>query len=64
VMRLTMRGTDKGGSVALGTSPTGKQIEFEVMGIARLADGRIVEERSMTDIFSVMRQLGVVPKRG
>ena len=64
VARYTFRGTDKGGSVALGTPPTGKRIEASQISIIRFAGGRMVEELGLTDVFGVMQQLGVVPKRG
>jgi steroid delta-isomerase-like uncharacterized protein len=64
VARYTMRGTDKGGSVALGTPPTGKQVEMSVFTIHRFAGGKIVEEWSLTDMYSVMQQLGQAPRRG
>lgn len=46
-------------SVAAGPYPgNGKRISTEGMTIFRFADGRIVEEWSITDQLRVMRQLG------
>jgi predicted ester cyclase len=42
--------------------PTGKRLSMSGMSILRVADGRIVEERSQGDILGFMQQLGVIPQ--
>ena len=59
VSRVTMRGTHKGEFA--GIAPTGKQATMEVIEIARIAGGKIVERWGLFDEASLMRQLGVVP---
>ncbi len=44
-----------------GVQPTGKKISFEVVDIYRVADGKIVEERSVADVLGLLQQLGAVP---
>jgi predicted ester cyclase len=41
-----------------GTQANGKYIEFQTLGLDRVADGKIVEHREFPDIPSMMRQLG------
>ena len=44
-----------------GVPATGKPIEYQVIGLDRLENGRIVEHHANGDFLSVLRQLGVLP---
>jgi predicted ester cyclase len=45
----------------MGLAATGKQVEFVVMHVDRVRDGRIVEHRGIGDINAMWAQLGVIP---
>jgi len=47
--------------VLMGIAPTGKQVDFTVMHIDRVRDGRIVEHRGIGDINTMWAQLGADP---
>ena len=55
----TFTGTHKGDF--MGISPTGKAVTFTGMTIYRIAGGKITEERGLSDVFSLMQQLGAGP---
>jgi predicted ester cyclase len=38
--------------------PTGKRVSVTGIDIVRVAEGRIVEHRGLTDVVGLMRQLG------
>lgn len=57
--RFTMRGTHQG--AFFGVPPTGKTIAVQAMNIYRFADGKIVEERGLPDLLSLLMQIGVMP---
>lgn len=57
--RFTMRGSHQG--AFLGVPPTGKNIAVQAMNIYRFADGKIVEERGLPDLLSLLMQIGVMP---
>ncbi len=59
VTRYTSRGTQKG--VFMGIPPTGKQITISSIIIARIADGKIVEEWGLDDQMGMLQQLGIIP---
>lgn len=42
-----------------GLDATGKEIEFEVLMVHRIEDGKVVDARTMSDVGTIMRQLGV-----
>ena len=42
-----------------GVDVTGKQLEFEVLMVHRIEDGKVVDGRSMADVGAMMRQLGI-----
>jgi predicted ester cyclase len=42
----------------LGISPTGKQVQFMVLGIDRVVDGTIVEHWALPDWMGLIAQLG------
>lgn len=45
----------------MGVAPTGKAVDFTVMHVDRVRDGRIVEHRGIGDINTMWAQLGVTP---
>lgn len=45
-----------------GFPATGKEVEVRVMGMIRVADGRIVEHWNVMDELALMQQLGLVPR--
>jgi len=58
-VRWSGRGTHQGD--LMGISPTGKQVTVSGISIARLTDGKVVEEWSNWDTLGMLQQLGVVP---
>ena len=59
VMRASVTGTHQG--EYMGLPPTGKTITYNEIFIWRLAGGRITEMWGVVDVFSQMKQLGVIP---
>jgi hypothetical protein len=59
VCRNTVTGTHQG--EYMGLPPTGKSIRYNEIFIVRFAGGRIAETWGVVDVFSQMRQLGVIP---
>lgn len=57
--RKVLRGTHQG--LFIGVEPTGKQIEFEVIDIVRLENGKVVEHWAIQDRLALMQQLGLIP---
>ena len=51
----TLTGTHEG--ELMGMAPTGRRVSVTGIDIVRVADGRIVEHRGLTDIVGLMRQL-------
>ena len=43
-----------------GFPATGKAVEFRDMTILRLRDGKIIEQRGLSDLLSVYLQLGLI----
>ncbi|MDP4262837.1 MAG: ester cyclase [Bacteroidota bacterium] len=43
----------------MGHEPTGKDVSADVMDIARIENGQIMEHWGIPDIFSIMKQIGV-----
>jgi predicted ester cyclase len=60
--RVTVRGTHTGRQF-MGITPTGNKIEMRNTSIKRIANGRLAESWGTLDNLSMMRQLGVIPKR-
>ena len=48
----------------MGIPATGKKVSFNGMSAARIEDGKVVEEWSSLDMFSLMQQLGAIPPMG
>lgn len=59
VSRNTVTGTQLGDY--MGHPATGKAVTYEEVFIFRFADVRIAETWGVVDVFSQMRQLGVIP---
>ncbi len=59
VFRMNWRGTQTGSF--MGIPPTGKQVDFGVFDMVRVADGKIAEHWGLMDQLSLMQQLGVIP---
>ena len=59
VMRASVTGTHQG--EYMGVQPTGKSIKYNEIFIWRLVGGRITEMWGVVDVFSQMKQLGVIP---
>ncbi|KAL2214289.1 SnoaL-domain-containing protein [Sarocladium strictum] len=57
--RFTTRGTHQG--EFFGVPATGKNFQMTAMNIYRFADGKIVEERGLPDLFGLMMQIGAIP---
>jgi predicted ester cyclase len=51
----TFTGTHEG--ELMGVSPTGRRVSVTGIDMVRVAGGRIVEHRGLTDIVGLMRQL-------
>jgi steroid delta-isomerase-like uncharacterized protein len=45
----------------MGIAPTGKRVEMWVMGLFRIADGKIAEEWVIDDYAAVLSQLDALP---
>jgi steroid delta-isomerase-like uncharacterized protein len=54
--RATLRGTHSG--AFQGIPPTGRTVTVAVVDIARVTDGRIVEQWGGPDVLDLLRQLG------
>jgi steroid delta-isomerase-like uncharacterized protein len=59
VMRASVTGTHQG--EYMGLPPTGKTVTYNEIFIFRLVGGRIAEMWGVVDVFSQMKQLGVIP---
>jgi len=59
VMRASVTGTHQG--EYMGVQPTGKSITYNEIFIFRFAGGRMAEMWGVVDVFSQMKQLGVIP---
>ena len=45
----------------MGLAPTGQSVTYDEIIIFRFVNGRIVETWGVVDIFSQMKQLGLIP---
>jgi predicted ester cyclase len=57
--RVTVRGTSLGDF--LGVPPTGRELSWTEMHIARCAGGKIVEHWAVVDRAAILEQLGAIP---
>jgi C-1 hydroxylase len=58
--RMTARATHTG--EYMGMPATGRSVTCSVFGIARVADGKLVEHWGVTDELHLMQQVGLVPE--
>lgn len=58
VARFQISGTHQGNF--LGFPATGKQVRSQAMNVYRFADGKIIEERGLPDIFGMLIQSGAI----
>jgi predicted ester cyclase len=59
VGRFTVTGTHKG--KFMDFEPTGNAFTYDEMVIVRFKDGKIVEHWAVTDVLSMMQQIGAIP---
>jgi predicted ester cyclase len=59
VERDTITGTHQG--EYMGLPPTGKSVAYSEIFIMRFVNGRIAEIWGVVDVFSLMKQLGMIP---
>lgn len=59
--RMTARATHTGDY--FGMPGTGKTVSCSVFGIARVADGKLVEHWGVTDELHLMQQVGLLPEK-
>lgn len=57
--RCTCRGTQRG--ALMGIPPSGKQVEFVMTVISRIADGKIAEGWVNFDALGMLQQIGALP---
>src|SRR6185436_1899212 len=60
VTRVAGRGTHTG--PLMGAAPTGKELKWSAISIARFVDGRIAEEWVEFDALNFLQQLGALPQ--
>jgi predicted ester cyclase len=60
-VRLTHHGRHTGD--LFGIAPTGREVAYEYVQFLRFRDGKAVEQWSVRDDMTLMRQLGVIPER-
>ena len=60
VTRVTGRGTHTG--PLMGAAPTGKELKWSAISIARFVDGRIAEEWVEFDALNFLQLLGALPQ--
>lgn len=60
--RLTHHGRHTGD--LMGIPPTGREVAYQYVHFFRFRDGLVVEQWSVRDDMTLMRQLGVVPTPG
>ena len=58
VSRNSVRGTHQG--EYMGRAPTGKTVTYNEIFIFRFVNGRVAETWGVVDVFSQMKQLGVI----
>ena len=57
--RSTLTGRHEGD--LMGTPPTGREVSVSMLTISRCSDGRIAEEWEITDMVSLLEQIGAAP---
>ena len=59
VKRWVLHGTHTG--ELNGIAPTGRRVSLTGVTLARMVDGKLVEERDFADDLGLLQQLGVIP---
>lgn len=59
MIRFTMTGTQT--QPFMGMPATDKPVKVTAMNIYQLKDGKIIREHGLPDIFTMLRQIGVIP---
>ena len=59
-VRYTLRGTHEG-TTRMGVAPTGKEVAANIIGIFKIADGKVVEMWTNVDFLGLMQQMGALP---
>ena len=62
VARWTFHGTHEGDFQ--GLPPTGKKVTIPGVSVFRLVDGKIMDDWTVSDTYSLMQQLGAIPAPG
>ena len=62
VARWTFHGTHEGDFQ--GLPPTGKKVTLPGVSVFRLVDGKIMDDWTVSDTYSLMQQLGAIPAPG
>ena len=60
--RLRWRGTHQG--ELMGVPPSGKQVDFTMLEINRISEGKIVEGWVNFDALGMLQQIGAIPEPG
>ena len=58
--RAVLTGTHQG--ELMGVAATNRSVEFETLDIIRVEGGRVAEHWGVTDVMSLMQQLGALPE--
>jgi steroid delta-isomerase-like uncharacterized protein len=58
--RAVLTGTHKG--ELMGVAATDRSVEFESVDIIRVKDGKVAEHWGLTDVMTLMQQIGAVPE--
>ena len=62
MVELLIEGTHTG--PMNGIEPTGRSVAFRDVTILKLRDGKIVEQRGLSDYLTMFQQLLVIPQLG
>ncbi len=57
---VVLTGTHRG--ELMGVAATNRSVEFETLDIIRVEGGRVAEHWGVTDVMSLMQQLGALPE--
>ena len=60
MIRFTMSGTQS--NTFMNMPATNKKVQVTAMNIYELKDGKIIREHGLPDLFSMLMQLGVLPR--
>jgi len=60
VMHTRWTGTQEG--AFMGVPASGKPVDFEVLDLVRMADGKAAEHWGVSDMMTMMVQIGAMPE--